>query len=124
MLQSYLNKYVPNQPIFNTTPAKAREFVSHHKANPSALQHFSVEELVENPDLWLVGTKEATQRDAWLQEAYPTQDSTETDATESLLVCPGCNQRKVDYYQKQTRGADEPMTVFCNCLNCSKRWVQ
>ncbi|MCJ1339676.1 RNA polymerase II elongation factor [Bachmanniomyces sp. S44760] len=38
------------------------------------------------------------------------------------LTCGKCGQKKVSYSQAQTRSADEPMTTFCECLNCGKRW--
>lgn len=38
------------------------------------------------------------------------------------LTCGKCGQKKVSYTQAQTRSADEPMTTFCECLNCGKRW--
>ncbi len=38
--------------------------------------------------------------------------------------CNGCKMRKCTYYELQTRSADEPMTVFIQCLNCNKRWTQ
>ncbi|CAG9955137.1 unnamed protein product [Clonostachys rosea f. rosea IK726] len=38
------------------------------------------------------------------------------------LECGRCKQRKVSYTQAQTRSADEPMTTFCECTNCGKRW--
>ncbi len=39
-------------------------------------------------------------------------------------MCNGCKMRKCTYYELQTRSADEPMTVFIQCLNCGKRWTQ
>lgn len=36
--------------------------------------------------------------------------------------CPKCKSDKTTYYQLQTRSADEPMTTFCTCLSCGKRW--
>lgn len=36
--------------------------------------------------------------------------------------CPRCKGSNTDYYEKQTRSADEPMTVFNECLDCGKRW--
>jgi transcription elongation factor S-II len=38
------------------------------------------------------------------------------------LQCGNCKQKKVSYSQAQTRSADEPMTTFCECMNCGKRW--
>ena len=40
----------------------------------------------------------------------------------SLLTCDRCKITKTTSTQKQTRSADEPMTVFVLCLNCGKRW--
>ena len=126
MAQNYLEKYVPKykEELLEYTPQKIREFVAHYKINPSALKHFKPSELIENRDLWLVGTSESKTRDNWLQEVYPSYEIPEKSTMDSILVCSSCGQRKVDYYQKQTRGADEPMTCFCNCLHCGKRWVQ
>jgi transcription elongation factor S-II len=36
--------------------------------------------------------------------------------------CGKCKERKVAYSQAQTRSADEPMTTFCECMNCGNRW--
>ena len=44
-------------------------------------------------------------------------------ATDKWL-CNGCKMRKCTYYELQTRSADEPMTIFIQCLNCGKRWTQ
>ncbi|KAF2196839.1 transcription elongation factor [Delitschia confertaspora ATCC 74209] len=38
------------------------------------------------------------------------------------LTCGKCKQKKVSYSQAQTRSADEPMTTFCECMNCGHRW--
>lgn len=39
------------------------------------------------------------------------------------LYCSVCKKKsKCDYYQMQTRSADEPMTTFVTCLECDKRW--
>lgn len=42
--------------------------------------------------------------------------------TASLFTCSRCKSVKTTSTQKQTRSADEPMTVFVLCLNCGKRW--
>ncbi|OTB05048.1 hypothetical protein M426DRAFT_142665 [Hypoxylon sp. CI-4A] len=38
------------------------------------------------------------------------------------LECSNCKKKQVSYSQAQTRSADEPMTTFCECMNCGKRW--
>lgn len=40
----------------------------------------------------------------------------------SLFTCGRCKSTKTTSTQKQTRSADEPMTVFVLCMNCGKRW--
>jgi transcription elongation factor S-II len=42
--------------------------------------------------------------------------------TASLFTCGRCKSVKTTSTQKQTRSADEPMTVFVLCLNCGNRW--
>ena len=40
-----------------------------------------------------------------------------------FMWCSSCKKKtKCDYYQLQTRSADEPMTTFVTCLECDKRW--
>jgi DNA-directed RNA polymerase subunit M/transcription elongation factor TFIIS len=41
---------------------------------------------------------------------------------EGLFQCRKCKSKKTRYYQVQTRSADEPMTTFVTCLQCSTRW--
>lgn len=40
----------------------------------------------------------------------------------SSMQCGRCKVFKVAYTQAQTRAADEPMTTFCECMNCGNRW--
>lgn len=41
---------------------------------------------------------------------------------EGLFKCGRCKSTKTSNTQKQTRSADEPMTVFVHCRNCGNRW--
>lgn len=39
------------------------------------------------------------------------------------MYCRSCKRKsKCDYYQVQTRSADEPMTTFVTCLECDTKW--
>jgi len=65
--------------------------------------------------------KEANKK---LEEAnmFNTLGAKEDKAVTDMFLCGKCKQRKVSYYQLQTRSADEPMTTFCECVHCGNRW--
>ena len=56
------------------------------------------------------------------QGMYTVVYEINNDIPDSILQCGRCKSNKVHYYQLQTRSADEPMTTFCTCMNCSKKW--
>jgi DNA-directed RNA polymerase subunit M/transcription elongation factor TFIIS len=48
---------------------------------------------------------------------------TKKDNSSIVMYCSRCKKEsKCDYYQLQTRSADEPMTTFVTCLECDRRW--
>lgn len=51
------------------------------------------------------------------QEAW--KDCVATDA-----VCPNCSHDRALFHQIQTRSADEPMTIFYMCCECTHRWKE
>lgn len=45
------------------------------------------------------------------------------DSASIFMWCSACKRKtKCDYYQMQTRSADEPMTTFVTCLECDRKW--
>jgi transcription elongation factor S-II len=44
------------------------------------------------------------------------------EAATDTFTCRKCKSKKCTYYLQQIRSADEPMTVFVNCLECGQRW--
>ena len=52
-----------------------------------------------------------------------TQKDVEDEAVSDQFRCK-CGERKTVVNQKQTRSADEPMTVFIRCVACGNRWKQ
>jgi len=42
---------------------------------------------------------------------------------DGILKCDQCKSYKTRYTELQTRGADEPMTVFAMCLDCDHHWT-
>lgn len=54
-----------------------------------------------------------------LKQKY--DDVNATAVRTSVLKCRSCGSSDVNWAQKQTRGADESMTIFCTCV-CGNRW--
>jgi DNA-directed RNA polymerase subunit M/transcription elongation factor TFIIS len=44
------------------------------------------------------------------------------EVEEGVTTC-NCGSGRVFTYQKQTRGADEPMTTFAKCVKCKSQWT-
>lgn len=55
-----------------------------------------------------------------LKEKY--ENVVRAQSSESILKCRNCGSSDITFCQKQTRGADESSTIFCQCQACSKRW--
>jgi len=69
----------------------------------------------QNPTRWL----------AMIQERMDREKATYSKSTTASInmFCRSCKRKtKCDYYQMQTRSADEPMTTFVTCLECDTRW--
>jgi DNA-directed RNA polymerase subunit M/transcription elongation factor TFIIS len=125
-LASQVGKYIKSLNLSNVEARqKMRAFCYHYAQNPSAVARSGVVPLLETSQSWWISSEEQAQRQQWLQEVYPTfQQSTSHSQKQSILICDGCHQNKVEYHEMQIRGADEPMTVFAHCLNCGIKWTQ
>ena len=42
---------------------------------------------------------------------------------DGLLKCEQCSSMNTRYVTMQTRSADEPETVFANCVDCGTNWT-
>ena len=54
-----------------------------------------------------------------LHERY---ESVKTEG-EGLLRCRACGSSDISWKHKQTRGADESMSIYCTCTSCKNRWT-
>ena len=69
----------------------------------------------QNPGRWVELIKTATEKDKALYSKTATASIT--------IYCVKCKREtRCDFYQMQTRSADEPMTTFFTCLECDHRW--
>ena len=59
-----------------------------------------------------------------LQEKFEElTDNAHHDQDEGLLQCKRCQSTNVMWDQRQTRSADEGMTIIAQCLACSNTWI-
>ena len=72
-------------------------------------------EVDRHPEHWMDKLREVAERDKALYSRKTTASA--------QMYCSSCKKKtNCDYYQMQTRSADEPMTTFVTCLECDKRW--
>jgi transcription elongation factor S-II len=45
-----------------------------------------------------------------------------SEGNTDVFTCRKCKSNKCNYFQLQTRSADEPMTTYVTCVNCGNRW--
>ena len=103
------------QNLKNKSNARLRASLLNGKLAPEKFVEMSHEELK---------SAERRKEDASLEKENMrlAQAPQEEKSVSTSLECSKCRQKKVSYTQAQTRSADEPMTTFCECLNCGKRW--
>jgi DNA-directed RNA polymerase subunit M/transcription elongation factor TFIIS len=74
-------------------------------------------DILEPKGLYSVKKFELLERDNKLEKIKMRADD-----YEGQFKCGKCKSKKTDYYQLQTRSADEPMTTYVTCKACSHRW--
>ncbi|EAN79459.1 transcription elongation factor s-II, putative [Trypanosoma equiperdum] len=89
-------------------------------------EKFSVEVLVRMKERDLLNPEERERQEAAFLARSRDTDLTEirkaTSTTSTLFPCPSCKAKNCTWTQKQTRSADEPMTIFCICNICEHKW--
>ena len=80
---------------------------------PSSIISMTPQELY--PDIW----EQIIVKNA--RKMYLISNENNVKGTD-MFKCGKCRERNCTYFQMQTRSADEPMTTFVTCLNCSNRW--
>ena len=115
--QSYYRKY--NQILFNL---KRNAKYLYEKYTPSELV------LVDNLDLNPDGKNILQKHNEDMKQYYEILENQDMggdgETGNDGLCCPKCKYTKITIIPKQTRSADEGMTIFCACNNpsCGKRW--
>jgi DNA-directed RNA polymerase subunit M/transcription elongation factor TFIIS len=82
---------------------------------PDSIAAMSPRELY--PEHWQTLADEQLKRETTMLEGSNEEGS-------DMFKCKRCGKSRTRYWEMQTRSADEPMTIFIRCLNCSKEWRQ
>jgi DNA-directed RNA polymerase subunit M/transcription elongation factor TFIIS len=83
--------------------------------------------LEKSDSSFIIGTKhEQTEHIFYekLDRARGVMNDKGSRPTKGIFSCVKCKSFDVDTEQKQTRSADEPMTIFCTCNVCGQRFVR
>ncbi len=83
-------------------------------------QFFAMKPWELRPDLWESAFDEAAKKELRRSEYHPDPAT----VPDGAFQCGKCGSKKTSYYEMQTRAADEPMTLFIQCLLCRRRWKQ
>ena len=86
------------------------EKIKNETLNPYLLATMTHEELY--PELW-------DEIKLGIERNMPRKDENVPDG---MFKCRKCKSMKTTYTQAQTRSADEPMTTYVFCTDCSTRW--
>jgi DNA-directed RNA polymerase subunit M/transcription elongation factor TFIIS len=114
-----------NQKFWNHYRGRCIQFYENIRKNPTwiqklndgivSLEAFSEMNAVDlDPKCWKSHIEQQIEKDKHLYK---------NSSASIFFYCSGCKKKtKCDYYQMQTRSADEPMTTFVTCLECDRRW--
>jgi hypothetical protein len=98
--------------FYENAPAWIEKLMS-GELSPGSFAEMSVVDL--KPQRWKAQIEAQIEKDRHLYSS--------SGSASIYLYCSGCKKKsKCDYYQMQTRSADEPMTTFVTCLECDRRW--
>ena len=86
-------------------------------------KEFTLEEITNLNETELFPERNKELAEKMFQREQRLMEGNKSAATDQFH-CPRCHKRQCTYYELQTRSADEPMTVFIQCVNCRKRWTQ
>lgn len=87
--------------------------INNKKIKPHLVAYMSHQEL--KPEKWktLIELKKIKDENRYTPKIEASTDN---------FTCYKCKSKRCTHYQLQTRSADEPMTTYVTCLDCSNRW--
>eukprot|EP00746_Dinoflagellata_sp_MGD_P020438 gnl/MRDRNA2_/MRDRNA2_147647_c0_seq1.p1 gnl/MRDRNA2_/MRDRNA2_147647_c0~~gnl/MRDRNA2_/MRDRNA2_147647_c0_seq1.p1 ORF type:complete len:280 (-),score=56.14 gnl/MRDRNA2_/MRDRNA2_147647_c0_seq1:66-905(-) len=88
------------------------------------LGKLAASDLVSMKEEDLASASQKAEREEALKESLRknTIDETGSGFLTEMYECGKCHSRNCTFFEKQTRSADEPMTIFVTCIECGNKW--
>ena len=99
--------------IISNLKGEVLQHINDGTIKPHVVAFMTHQEL--SPDRWSEMIKAKIIRD---KNKFETTISASTDT----FTCRKCKGNQCTHYCQQLRSADEPMTVFVQCISCGNRW--
>lgn len=62
------------------------------------------------------------EQDNFIENPFEVEEGVQQCKAYNKKTGKVCNSKRVIYYQRQERGADEPMTTYNTCYSCGTSW--
>ena len=62
------------------------------------------------------------EQDSFIENPFEVEEGVQQCKAFNPISGTTCNSKRVIYYQRQERGADEPMTTYNTCYSCGASW--
>lgn len=62
------------------------------------------------------------EQDSFIENPFEVEEGVQQCKAFNSKTGTTCNSKRVIYYQRQERGADEPMTTYNTCYSCGASW--
>ena len=62
------------------------------------------------------------EQDSFIENPFEVEEGVQQCKAFNPKTGTTCNSKRVIYYQRQERGADEPMTTYNTCYSCGASW--
>ena len=109
-VQIYLDRL---RSIFTNLKGEVLQQINDGTMKPHVVAFMTHQEL--SPDKWETMIKAKIIRD---KNKFETTIAASTDT----FTCRKCKGNQCTHYCQQLRSADEPMTIFVQCITCGNRW--
>ena len=109
-VQIYLDRL---RSIFTNLKGEVLQQINDGTMKPHVIAFMTHQEL--SPDKWDTMIKAKIIRD---KNKFETTIAASTDT----FTCRKCKGNQCTHYCQQLRSADEPMTIFVQCITCGNRW--